>query len=72
MVLMVAWRRVQDESMSPGGSPEAQRAAQSVMLQAVRQSVAVLQLRTVAPARRQPAVRRARAAGFLQVLSLKL
>lgn len=51
------------------GDVEALRRAQSAMMGALRQGLALLQLRTVAPEMQKRAVRRATADGFLQVPS---
>ena len=65
--LSAAWTEIQQATIFSTGRPEAHRAMQSAMLGAVRQSTVLLQLRTVAPALRQRAVRRAQRYGFLMV-----
>lgn len=67
MILNMAWRSFLKPIRSPAGSPEAYGTAQSTMLAALRQSAAMLQLKELATAQRQRAVRRARAKGFLRV-----
>ena len=65
--LTAALANIHKATIIPKGRPEAHRAMQSAVLGAVRQSTVLLQLRTVAPALRQRAVRRAQREGFLMV-----
>lgn len=67
MFLETAWVHFSTSQRSSGRLAEAHRAAQSAMMWAIRQGLALLQLSAVAPAQRQRAVRRARRGGFLLV-----
>lgn len=66
-LLILAGRHFSQRGRSPGGSPEAHAAAQSVVLGAARQGAALLQLKAVEPSQRTRAIRRAARGGFLQV-----
>lgn len=70
IVLSHAWQHFSRTGRSPGGSPGALGAALSVTMAALRQGIAVLQLRAVPAAEKPRSVRRARRAGFLSVRPL--
>lgn len=67
MLLQTAWFHFRSKRVLPAGSPEAYLAAQTAMLEAARQGGALLQLRALAPAKQQRALRRALSGGFFQV-----
>ena len=70
IILEKGWHPASTQPRNLGSSPEAHGAAHSAMAVALRHSIVLLQLRAVAPARQQRAVKRAQKEGILQVKSL--